>query len=204
MGERAILGWLLPAGANVEPQQVLVVDHYKKIAELIGANLIDAVYNQVASSEGDHAQIVGFVDDEGLFDPEKKINVLATVLFGRDEPLVGDCVVFSSTDADGENDGENYDMPPWLAEYADQLVMMSAQLWNKTIARLMAVAAAVEGGIVDESEVMDVVNSDDVQGMVELGELSERYVSMVIDDIADGRGFQTVDEVIENLLGDDQ
>jgi hypothetical protein len=204
MGERTIVGWLLPAGANVEPQQVVVVDHYKRIADLIGADLVDAVYNRVASSDGDHADIVGYVDDEGLFDPEKKINVLATVLFGRDEPRVGDCVVFSSTNADGENDGENYDMPPWLAGFSDQLVMMAAHLWNKTIARLLAVSAAVEAGIVDESEVMDAVHNDDVQGMAELGEVSERYVRMVIDDIAEGRGYHTVDDVIQNLLGDDQ
>ena len=49
---RMVQGWLLPAGANVEPTPVLVPQHYTKIAEVIGARLVDAVYNDVASIDG--------------------------------------------------------------------------------------------------------------------------------------------------------
>ena len=200
--DRMLVGWLLPAGVNVQPEAVVVQDHYLKIAETIGCNLIDAVYNTVGSDDGEHTQIVGFIDDEGLFDPDAKPNVLASVLFDRQDLLVGDCLVFSSVNADGENDGENYDAPSWLIELSDDLVLQSAELWNSCMVSLMALRYAVDNNVVDESEVDAAVVDDGFDQIAALLDLSLRYAKMRMQDEKDGVETVDLDTGLNELLGE--
>ena len=89
-----VSGWLLPAGINVEPQPVLVPnDDIDGIVNMIGGNcrLFDCVSHDVADEDGNRTTIVGFVDDEGLYDPAADVNYLASAAFCRMEPLVGLC-----------------------------------------------------------------------------------------------------------------
>jgi len=200
--DRMLVGWLLPAGVNVQPEAVVVQDHYLKIAETIGCNLIDAVYNTVGSYDGEHTQIVGFIDDEGLFDPDAKPNVLASVLFDRENLLVGDCLVFSSVNADGENDGENYDAPSWLIDLSDDLVLQSAELWNSCVVSLTALRYAVDNNIVDQSEVEAAVDDDGFDQIAALLDLSLRYAKMRMQDEKDGVETVDLDTGLNELLGE--
>lgn len=200
---RMVQGWLLPAGINVEPTPVLVPQHYTKIAEVIGARLVDAVYNGVGSTDGEQTTIVGFVDDEGLFDESKQPNVLATVLFDRDQVLVGDCVVFSAVNADGVSDGDNYDVPSWLVELAPDLVMESADLWNKIVVSLSTMALAVQEGVLSEEEIGDVLSTeDDDEGIAKLKDLlgvSFGYASMRFNDYLNGTD-ETIGDAVDRLV----
>lgn len=200
---RMVQGWLLPAGINVEPTPVLVPQHYTKIAEVIGARLVDAVYNDVASTDGYRTTIVGFVDDEGLFDESKQPNVLATVLFDRDQVLVGDCVVFDTLNADGVSDGDNYDVPSWLVELAPDLVMESADLWNKIVVSMSTMALAVQEGVLSEEEIGDVLSTEDEdEGIAKLKDLlgvSFGYASMRFNDYLNGTD-ETIGDAVDRLV----
>lgn len=91
-------GIIIKTTGEVEPFSV--TDDYRSISEAVGG-LIDSV--------SDHeSNLVGYVHDEGLLIGLAP-NVVASSLFGR--PLVGDCVVFGLTDANGIYDGENHDIP---------------------------------------------------------------------------------------------
>lgn len=200
---RMVQGWLLPAGINVEPTPVLVPQHYTKIAEVIGARLVDAVYNDVASTDGYQTTIVGFVDDEGLFDESKQPNVLATVLFDRDQVLVGDCVVFDTLNADGVSDGDNYDVPSWLVELAPDLVMESADLWNKIIVSMSTMALAVQEGVLSEEEIGDVLFTEDedegISKLMDLLGVSFGYASMRFKDYLNGTD-ESIGDAVDRLV----
>ena len=200
---RMVQGWLLPAGANVEPTPVLVPQHYTKIAEVIGARLVDAVYNDVASIDGYRTTIVGFVDDEGLFDESKQPNVLATVLFDRDQVLVGDCVVFDTLNEFGVSDGDNYDVPSWLVELGDELVVESANLWNKIVVSLGRMALAVKEGVLYEEEMIQALSSEDedlvMAAVVDLLGVSFGYASMRFKDYLNGTD-ESIGDAVERLV----
>lgn len=107
-------GIIIKTTGEVEPFSV--TDDYRSISEAVGG-LIDSV--------ADHdTNLVGYVHDEGLLIGLAP-NIVASSLFGR--PLVGDCVVFGLTDANGIYDGENHDIP---AEYLSDKFLTLATVLN--------------------------------------------------------------------------
>ena len=179
-------GWLLPAGINVEPQPVLVAtDDYTQIVDLIGGNCraIDAVRHDVGDADGNRTTIVGYVDDEGLYDQSAEVNYLASAAFGRMEPLVGNVVVVSGINPQtGEYDGNNHDLPEWLTGCADDLTIMSADAYNKAAVATGAVMHALAEGMLDIDEVDRILNAPtderNLQEVAQVAMLALRYVEM--------------------------
>lgn len=181
-----VSGWLLPAGINVEPQPVLVAnDDYTQIVGLIGGNCraIDAVRHDVGDTDGNSTTIVGYVDDEGLYDQSAEPNYLASVAFGRAEPLMGNVVVVGGVNPDtGEYDGDNHDLPDWLASSADSLVTMSADVYNKSAIASMAVLNALSDGLIGEAELQRVLDApftaENLREVAEMATMALRYAEM--------------------------
>ena len=84
---------------------------YKRLVEVIGG-YIDSVSHSTSD------EIVGYVHDEGLLIGLEPNN-FASYLFDR--PLVGPLVIVGALNADGERDGEDYDVPAKFQtqEFAD-------------------------------------------------------------------------------------
>ena len=181
-----VSGWLLPAGINVEPQPVLVAtDDYTQIVDLIGGNCraIDAVRHDVGDEDGNRTTIVGYVDDEGLYDQSAEVNYLATACFGRTDMLVGNVVVVSGINPKtGEYDGDNHDLPEWLTERADDLTIMSANAYNQAAVVSASIMSALADGVLDMDEVdriMDApVDDANLRDLAQVAMVSLRYAEM--------------------------
>lgn len=218
---RYVSGWLLPAGAYVEPSEVLVPCDYRGIGQLIGADTIDAVRaDAIARSEDSDKRVtlVGYVDDNGLFnnvDDEGdmdvfRINYLATALFGRTEPIMGDVVVVSGTSPSGVYDGDNYDLPAWFdRRIADSVVERAANMYNSFLSVLLSISKTVEDGLLTADEVNAATEHEDAdQALVNIAEViatSVNYVNMILEGGVPESG-SVVDEIIsgfENMLGEE-
>jgi hypothetical protein len=202
-GVKYVSGWLLPKGINVQPQSVLVPSNASAIAEMIGCDLIDAVRHEVGSSDGDHTVIVGYVDDEGLLKEvgPQDINWLASSLFNRDEPLMGDVVVVGGVDpTTGVYDGDNHDLPSWLNQLADEVVAYAADSYNKGITTVASVLMAIQDGIIDRSEFEAIMAEDDItDDFVDMLKASLGYVAMRVEDEMNGVD-DTMDDAIRKML----
>jgi len=181
-----VSGWLLPAGINVEPQPVLVPnDDIDGIVNMIGGNcrLFDCVSHDVADDDGNRTTIVGFLDDEGLYDSTLDVNYLASAAFGRMEPLVGNVIVVGAINPDtGENDGHSHDLPEWVADRATDLVMMCADAYNKAAVTSAAILAAIEDGVLDMDEVDMLMNAPtdeaNLRDVAKAASVALRYAEM--------------------------
>lgn len=192
-------GWLLPKGSHVEPIEVVVSDEAGAIASMIGCNLIDAVRIDVSSSGGERQVLVGYIDDEGLMAAEGvgDINFLASYLFGRPDPLVGDVLVVAGMSDDGVYDGENYGLPEWILVGAESIVNEAASMYNEFVTSLSAVALAVGEGLIEEREIEDAVDHSD---MGELLKTSLRYMEMRIEQMERGEEVPDFDEGMRIML----
>jgi hypothetical protein len=92
----------------------------KEVAE--GASY-DAIKEAVRSHTGDFFDCVrgesfhGYVNDTGLIDG-LPLNPVASIIFGQ--VICGDAILFGSYNPQGKYDGEEYDIPVWVAESARQ------------------------------------------------------------------------------------
>lgn len=203
-----VSGWLLPAGINVEPQPVLVAtDDYTQIVDLIGGNCraIDAVRHDVGDKDGNRTTIVGYVDDEGLYDQSAEVNYLATAAFGRTEPLVGNVVVVSGINPKtGEYDGNNHDLPEWLTDCADDLTVMSADAYNKAAIASAAVMHALSEGMLDIDEVDRIMaapsDEENMREVARIALLAMRYVEMQMESEDTD---ESITEAVERLTSFD-
>lgn len=203
-----VSGWLLPAGINVEPQPVLVAnDDYTQIVDLIGGNCraIDAVRHDVGDENGNRTTIVGYVDDEGLYDQSAEVNYLASAAFGRTEPLVGNVVVVSGINPQtGEYDGDNHDLPEWLTERADDLTIMSADAYNKAAVATMAVMNALQDGLIDEAELQRVLDApytmENLHEVSDMATMALRYAEM---QMTSEDSDESISEAVERLTSYD-
>lgn len=152
---------LLPAGARVNAEEVLIND-YKNIQDIIGG-CFDCVSYSGEGLDGKPVTLCGYVHDEGLL-LGLETNYLASMLFGR--MIVGPCVVTYALSPNGTYDGDDYDMPSDLVQYLTyDLVAATAMTYNQ--AALMAVASEqmVAAGVLTEDDLemltteMDAVNN---------------------------------------------
>lgn len=83
----------------------------------------------VASPHGDWFDCVradsyhGYVNDTGLIDG-LPLNTIASILFGQ--VICGDVILFGSYSPEGEYDGDEYDIPEWVAVH----VKKQFSLWQ--------------------------------------------------------------------------
>ena len=125
---------LLPAGARVNPEEVLIND-YKNIQDTVGG-CFDCVSYNGEGLNGEPVTLCGYVHDEGLL-LGLETNYLATMLFGR--MIVGPCVATYALSPNGVYDGDDYDMPSNLVQFlTNDLLVATATTYNE--AALMAVA----------------------------------------------------------------
>jgi hypothetical protein len=179
-------GWFLPKGVNVQPTEIMVPSDASMIAELIGCSWVDAVRNDVASKGGDHATVVGYVDDEGLLkNPHiSDMNHLAMTLFARNDAIFGDVIVVCGTNENGVYDGDNHDLPTWLTVLSDDLTNIAAHQYNNTMKMMISLLAAVEAGVVDRSEIEAELEREDPmpsEDFVEIMAVSTRYAEMLLE-----------------------
>lgn len=143
-------GIFLPAGSNVEPQQIFVED-YKSIQSMIGGNF-DVVRTDMGQPD---VALVGYVHDEGLL-LDLEYNFLATALFKQE--LHGDCVVVWGLSPNGVYDGDNYDVPSHIAEFLQtELLAKTSGAYNMATSVSFALSYAVSAGLIDEEEVDRIV-----------------------------------------------
>lgn len=145
---------ILPAGARVEPQPVLIGTDAESIQSIIGG-YFDVVTVEVENDEGDTCVVIGYVHDEGLL-LDLDHNYLATALFQRD--LRGPCVLVSGTSPDGDYDGECYDLPSWVWEgISTDLVNRTAKTYNKAQLLQFGLRHAVSEMLCDRKELKDLI-----------------------------------------------
>lgn len=198
-----VSGWLLPAGINVEPQPVLVPnDDIDGIVNMIGGNcrLFDCVSHDVADDQGNRTTIVGYVDDEGLYDSTLDVNYLASAAFGRMEPLVGNVIVVGGINPDtGENDGYSHDLPEWVTDRATDLVMMCADAYNKAAITSAAILTAIEDGVLDMDEVDALMNAPtdvaNLRDVAKAASVALRYAEMQMESDDE----ETIGQAVERL-----
>lgn len=92
---------LIKTSGEHQPLELPEGNSYEVLRDAVGG-LIDCVRNET---------LVGYVNDEGLLIGLEP-NIVASAMFGR--PLVGDCVVTSAVNEQGEYDGADYDAPEAL------------------------------------------------------------------------------------------
>lgn len=73
----------------------------------LGCDCIEAIRLQDA---------IMYIDEEGKFKAEPKMNKIASIIawsngLNRQDWIAGDVVIFGTVSPDGENDGEDYDVP---------------------------------------------------------------------------------------------
>jgi hypothetical protein len=140
---------LLPAGARVQPEEILVND-YKNIQDIVGG-CFDCVRYDGEGFNGEPVVLCGYVHDEGLL-LGMETNYLASMLFGR--MIVGPCVVTYALSPSGTYDGDDYEMPAELIGFlTNDLLVATATTYNQ--AALMAVASEqmVASGALTEEDV---------------------------------------------------
>jgi len=79
----------------------------QSIYTTLGCDCIEAIRLQDA---------VMYIDEEGKFKEEPKMNKIASIIawtngLNRQDWVAGDVVLFGTVSPDGENDGEDYDLP---------------------------------------------------------------------------------------------
>jgi hypothetical protein len=62
-----------------------------------------------------------YIDDEGKFKPDNKVNKLASILawlngLSPDDCIVGNAVIFGAVSPEGEMTGEDYDCPSYMGD----------------------------------------------------------------------------------------
>lgn len=202
-----VSGWLLPAGINVEPQPVLVpTDDIDGIVNMIGGNcrLFDCVSHDVSDGDGNRTTIVGYVDDEGLYDPTADVNYLASAAFGRMEPLVGNVIVVGGINPQtGENDGYSHDLPDWVADRATDLRLMCVDAYNKAAITSAAILSAIEDGVLDIDEVNALMNAPtdeaNLRDVAKAASVALRYAEMQMHSDTD----ETIGQAVERLTSMD-
>lgn len=131
---------LLPAGANVEPSEVLI-DDYKSIQNIIGGPF-DCVRTDMG--QPDKVALVGYVHDEGLL-LDLEFNFLATALFKRE--IRGDIVVTWGLSDNGYYDGDNHDMPPFILKFLKETLLEETALaYNMSAMMEQACNAIAQAG----------------------------------------------------------
>lgn len=144
---------LLPCGANVEPQPVLVED-YKTIQQLVGGNF-DAVTTNCGGIN--NMLFVGYINDEGAVNG-MEYNYLATNLFRRE--MYGDMVLVWGLNENHEYDGQNHDIPSEIYEtLTETLTESTATAYNMSVGMASLCDFAIENGIIS-AEDMDRVLMD--------------------------------------------
>jgi hypothetical protein len=200
-----VTGWLLPKGSHVEPIEVMV-DGYKSLVELIDCDMVDAVHIGIANKEGEHQMLIGYIDDEGMNGAEgiNDINFLASFLFRRSDPVYGNVVVVAGLSPDGEYDGENYDLPTWVTEIADEVVDEAADMYNTFVISLSALAVAAEDGLITVSEIDKAADeaddADDSDALSQLIATSLRYMDMRMEQMNNGEELVDFDEGLRRML----
>lgn len=191
-------GIFLPAGSNVEPQQIFVED-YKSIQSMIGGNF-DVVRTDMGQPD---VALVGYVHDEGLL-LDLEYNFLATALFKQE--LHGDCVVVWGLSPNGVYDGDNYDVPSHIAQFLQtELLAKTSDAYNMATSVSFALSYAIATGIVDEDDVDRIVlglydNAGTKDGAIET-ELSN-ILKMVVVHAKDNTSVMKdfLDEHIKEML----
>lgn len=139
-------GLLLPAGARVNPEPILVED-YKSIQRIVGG-AFDAVRTDMGHDE---VALVGYVHDEGML-LNLPYNYIATALFKQN--IFGDCVLVWGLDENGIYDGDNHDIPEFMVEFlSEELMQHVAESYNISAEIAMALDYAVHFNLFPEDEI---------------------------------------------------
>lgn len=160
---------LLPAGPQVQPEEILIND-YQNIQAAVGGHF-DVVRFNGQFEDGKPVVLCGYVHDEGLL-LGMELNYLATMLF--QQPIVGPCVVTYALSPNGEYDGDDYDMPTELVEFISQDVLVAtANAYNSAALMGWATERMVDEGILTDEDVESVM--DAINGAI-TGEVTEMPV----------------------------
>lgn len=197
MGTTPVAGALLPTGINTEIQPAIITD-LKSIQAYVGGT-IDAVRHQLP----DNTVLVGYCHDEGLL-LDMEINWFASALFMQE--LRGPVVLVSGTSPQGEYDGDNYDLPHEVYDYlTTQFTIHVANTYNDAMMMTVALAASVQEGIIDKSDVDRF--SEAMERAAHTGDPSEfiaildEFQQKVDEEIVNRDAKQLVDEAEKFLNG---
>jgi hypothetical protein len=195
-----VAGWYLPAGTEVSPVPVLVPTLVAKLAEMIGGGCqyVEAVNGGMLNLDtGEADLLVGFIDEDGISN-KQQINYLATVLFQREDYLLGDCYVVSTTNPDsGEYDGEAYDIPDELTNVMLRtLELETANQYNWLVMMYSATRVAMERGVLTQDDFDNAQHDEDKAE--ELVEMIQQYAEVVVNSMA--TADDDLDDIIDNEL----
>lgn len=172
---------LLPSGANVEPQPILIED-YKSIQELVGGNF-DAVTTNCGGIN--NMLFVGYINDEGAVNG-MEYNYLATNLFRRE--MYGDMVLVWGLNENHEYDGRNHDIPSEIYEtLTETLTESTATAYNMSVGMASLCDFAIENGIIQqdilEDALMDMYTESFTDSKSIKAVLARDIIRSVINDV---------------------
>lgn len=198
---------LLPAGAKVQPEEVLV-DNYENIQSIVGGTFDVVRYD--GSYDDKPVALCGYVNDEGLLNG-LEINYLATMLFKQQ--IVGPCLVTYALSPNGVYDGDDYDMPSELITFlTNDLLLATANAYNEAALMTFATERMVADGTLTEEDIdfMTSQMDDVVNGVIpSLDPDAEMMVLMVrdylerLEDKMKDRVMDAVKDVVKEMMEED-
>lgn len=184
-------GIFLPSGVGATPEPV-IVDGVNSIQEQVGG-VFDAVRTSFPSEKGTgEGVLVGYIHDEGLL-LDLDMNWLASAVFKQE--IRGNCVVVCGTNAEGEYDGDDHDVPERVADVLlTRLVVDVAEAYNMSTMAAVAIRSALDAGIITEQEYMDHV--DQLDRSIEGGEMTTETIEFL------EKVFTWFEQEIEKIVHD--
>jgi hypothetical protein len=162
-------GILLPCDGT-EPLPVSVGDN-EDLRSMVGGYIDcvscsfgdDMLETLEAPEDATPFTVCGYINDEGLLDG-LPINTMASIVFGRE--LRGPVVLVSATGPDGDEDGENYDIPVWFsnAVFNGGLHELATLLVKNADIEAQAIRLAVQDGVFTDLQLVELsewMESDD-------------------------------------------
>lgn len=152
MTSRTVSAVMLPQGSHTEPEPMLYTDGDIDAIQRVVGGVFDAVRVRVSYGPDQECVLVGYVNDEGLFDPNCEMNYLATALFQRE--LRGNVLVVSGTNPEnGMYDGDSYDVPEWAWEgIRTDVLHETADAYNDAVLVNFALRFGPEVGLMERDE----------------------------------------------------
>lgn len=128
--DNMLIAFMIGANGNLFWGQV--PKGLKNIYSMINCSGIEAIRIKEA---------VMYIDDEGKFKDKPKMNKLASILawmsgLSHTDWIAGDAIIFGSVSPTGEEDGEDYDCPPFMFEIFQKFMSLTEDQIDSMVAGL--------------------------------------------------------------------
>lgn len=181
MENRIVSGMFLPKGINVEPQPIFHPQDEDMLRATLQCDEMQLTFFQIIVPDVGSTMCAAIgtaevLEKGGTTNPSRDLNLLANTLMDDMEPMLGDMIVFGVINPDtNEVDGNLHDLPEWVMELSESIVIKASNTWNEMVANVKMLADAQEAGVLDEDALLAALESDSLEaGALAVQEIAER------------------------------